>query len=68
MSTYDVNRHYSTAHSANRLGYFLVGAISMFAAWNDARQTRNSLASLSDRELDDIGLTRADIDEVARRG
>jgi len=32
-----------------------------FAAWNDARVTRNALGKLSDRELDDIGLCRADI-------
>ncbi|MFZ7091579.1 DUF1127 domain-containing protein [Primorskyibacter sp. 2E233] len=68
MSTYDVNRHYATAHTANRLGYFLVSAVSMLSAWNDARLTRKSLASLSDRELDDIGLCRNDIDVVARRG
>ncbi|WP_128254623.1 DUF1127 domain-containing protein [Falsirhodobacter deserti] len=29
--------------------------------WNDARVTRNALNKLSDRELNDIGLTRADI-------
>ncbi|MDN5786880.1 DUF1127 domain-containing protein [Pseudorhodobacter sp.] len=34
-------------------------------AWNDARVTRNSLAKLSDRELDDIGLTRSDIYDIA---
>jgi uncharacterized protein YjiS (DUF1127 family) len=37
------------------------------ATWNDARLTRNELAKLSDRELDDIGLTRGDIDQVAAR-
>lgn len=36
-----------------------------FAAWNDARVTRNALSRLTDRELDDIGLTRADIDTIA---
>lgn len=35
-----------------------------FAAWNDARVTRNTLAKLSDRELDDIGLCRADIERM----
>lgn len=35
------------------------------AAWNDARQTRKALGSLTDRELDDIGLCRGDIDDVA---
>ena len=38
-----------------------IGAIS---AWNDARLTRKALAQLSDRELDDIGLVRGDIDRM----
>lgn len=37
-----------------------------FAAWNDARVTRNSLNKLSDRELDDIGLCRGDIEFIGR--
>ncbi len=32
--------------------------------WNDARVTRGALNRLSDRELDDIGLTRADIARI----
>ena len=39
--------------------------VSAVIAWNDARVTRNSLAQLSDRELDDIGLSRGEIEEVA---
>ena len=35
------------------------------AAWNDARVTRNLLNKLSDRELDDIGLNRGDIERIA---
>lgn len=34
------------------------------AAWNEARLTRRVLARLSDRELDDIGLSRGQIDEI----
>ena len=37
-----------------------------FSAWNIERQTRNALIQLSDRELEDIGLCRGDIDQVAR--
>ena len=37
------------------------------AAWNDRRVTRKELMKLSDRELDDIGLCRADIDTVVDR-
>jgi len=55
------------------------GAISMFrsvqvvgttiaavSAWNDARVTRTALGKLSNRELDDIGLCRGDIDMIGR--
>jgi uncharacterized protein YjiS (DUF1127 family) len=38
----------------------------VFAAWNDARVTRKTLNKLSDRELDDIGLCRGDIDYIGR--
>ena len=37
-----------------------------FAAWNDARVTRNALGKLSDRELDDIGLCRGDVEMIGR--
>jgi uncharacterized protein YjiS (DUF1127 family) len=30
-------------------------------AWNEARVTRNILSRLSDAQLEDIGLTRADL-------
>lgn len=55
------------------------GAISIFrtiqgfssifatiAAWNDARATRKALSKLTDRELDDIGLCRGDIESIGR--
>jgi len=41
------------------------GALGSLTTWNDSRMTRNTLSSLSNRELEDIGLTRADIDRVA---
>ncbi len=40
--------------------------VGMMSAWNDARVTRNTLENLSDHELNDIGLTRGDIDRVSR--
>ncbi len=45
------------------------GVGSMFStlsAWNDARITRKALGKLSDRELDDIGLCRGDVDQMGR--
>lgn len=48
-----------------RAGMFarLIDAVML---WNDARRTRRALARLSDRELNDIGLTRSDIDSIGR--
>jgi uncharacterized protein YjiS (DUF1127 family) len=44
----------------------LSNALAALAAWNDARMTRKALNKLSDRELDDIGLCRGDIDHIRR--
>jgi uncharacterized protein YjiS (DUF1127 family) len=44
----------------------LSNVIAMFEAWNDARITRKALNKLSDRELDDIGLCRGDIELLGR--
>jgi uncharacterized protein YjiS (DUF1127 family) len=41
-------------------------AFGTLAAWNDARVTRKALNKLSDRELDDIGLCRGDIEFIGR--
>jgi uncharacterized protein YjiS (DUF1127 family) len=44
----------------------LSNASLTFRAWNDARVTRKALNKLSDRELDDIGLCRGDIELMGR--
>jgi uncharacterized protein YjiS (DUF1127 family) len=56
------NRTLGTGFSATRI---LADFVGMVAAWNDARVTRKSLSSLTDRELDDLGLVRGDIDDIA---
>ena len=43
---------------------FVSTALGMVKDWNDARVTRKALSTLSDRELDDIGLCRGDIDHI----
>ena len=48
-----------------RIGAYFVSAVNAAIEWNDARVTRNALTVLSDRELDDIGLCRGDIDAIA---
>ena len=48
--------------------YRAVNTVSEFAsramAWNEARRTRAILSRLSVHELDDIGLSRGDIDAI----
>lgn len=44
----------------------LSAIFAAFLAWKDTRATRKALSALTDRELEDIGLNRADIDRVAK--
>ena len=46
------------------LGFSFADLFARVAAWNDKRVTRRELAKLSDRELDEIGLCRGDIEDV----
>lgn len=54
------------AISIFRTVQFISNAFIAVSNWNDARVTRNTLAKLSDRELDDIGLCRGDIEMLGR--
>jgi uncharacterized protein YjiS (DUF1127 family) len=65
MAVFDAHRPaaFGTAPRGGNIASRLIAAV---AAWNDARITRNALNKLTDRELEDIGLCRGDIDEVAR--
>jgi uncharacterized protein YjiS (DUF1127 family) len=40
------------------------GVVTSVSDWNAKRKTQNILAALSDRELADIGLSRADLDNL----
>lgn len=40
--------------------------VQTFSLWRSRLETRNALEGLSERELDDIGLCRADIEDVIR--
>ncbi|MGA0540867.1 DUF1127 domain-containing protein [Neotabrizicola sp. VNH66] len=44
----------------------LSGVFASLKGWNDARLTRKALSKLTDRELDDIGLCRGDIEMLGR--
>ena len=61
-------------HSALRGGFLGAGIgrhlsalFHAFRAWNDTRATRKALNRLTDRELEDIGLSRGDIDRLSFR-
>ena len=51
-----------------RIGAVFASVANTVAEWNDARATRNALNGLTDRELEDIGLCRSDIEGVAAGG
>ncbi|MEP2783780.1 MAG: DUF1127 domain-containing protein [Pseudoruegeria sp.] len=57
---------FETTHPVNgtdfgaRFGSLLASVVD----WNDKRVTRNALSKLTNRELDDIGLTRGDIEGI----
>lgn len=60
MTTLTTNRVATTGFSG-----FIAAITGTLSAWNDSRVTRNALSKLSDRELDDIGLCRGDIEDIA---
>ncbi|MFP4273657.1 MAG: DUF1127 domain-containing protein [Paracoccaceae bacterium] len=66
MAAFDTNRtQFPAAGTPGRIGFGFPGLLGSLAAWNDSRATRKALSRLSDRELEDIGLSRGDIDSVS---
>jgi len=66
MAAFDTTRTtYGFDGLVGRIGNMFTLIAGSVASWNDARVTRNSLAKLSDRELEDIGLIRGNIEDVA---
>ena len=67
MATYETSR---TAPFGAITVFRMVQSVgnvgAAFQAWNSARITRNALSKLSNRELDDIGLCRGDIELIGR--
>ena len=61
------SRGNSTNDSGSVLGHLLQRVGSWFGEQRRYRQTMNELSALTDRELDDIGLSRSDIESVAQR-
>lgn len=67
MASIEFTRTEQVIASNGRIGQFFAPIIAAVTAWNDARVTRNALSTLSDRELEDIGLCRGDIDQIAEQ-
>ncbi len=60
MQVSTINRGYAVQGYAQLVSLI----IAAFRTWNEARITRRELGRLSDRELQDIGLLRSDIETV----
>ncbi len=68
MAAFDIYRTNTLTAAKSGLSFnILSSAVASFVAWNDQRVTRKSLNSLTNRELEDIGLVRGDIDGIARK-
>ncbi|WP_010139889.1 DUF1127 domain-containing protein [Oceanicola sp. S124] len=61
-----ISRNATTTSFALPIASAVHHLIAAVVNWNDARVTRKALSRLTDRELNDIGLVRGDIDEVSR--
>jgi len=67
MAAIDTPRVQFTTETHGRIGRFFANALATLIDWNDARVTRNALSKLSDRELEDIGLCRGDIELIVEK-
>lgn len=56
--------YYDQTRTRSGIAGRLLTLVSQVNAWNDVRRTRNILHKLSAHELDDIGLSRGDIDRL----
>lgn len=67
MAAFDTTRTtYGAASFIGRIGALLNRVLQGVIVWNEARNARKSLNKLSDRALEDIGLSRADINAIAK--
>ena len=67
MATYETSRTAPFgAITVFRMVQYVTGFADLFQTWNSSRITRKALSRLSNRELDDIGLCRGDIDLIGR--
>ena len=67
MAAFETSRPVQGTQFGGRLSNLVSSIVATLRDWNDARVTRNALAKLSDRELEDIGLCRSDIEMISGR-
>jgi len=63
MAAFETHRPVA-APAAGIISSFVVRAFGALQTWNDERITRKALSKLTARELEDIGLTYADVDTI----
>ena len=56
------------AITVHRIVTAAANAAATLRSWNDNRRTVNALRALSPAQLDDIGLTPADVEDFAHKG
>lgn len=66
MAVLDFHRT-SDRREAFFISRLVTSLVSSILAWNDTRRTEEALSRLSAHELDDIGISKADIVSMARR-
>ena len=65
MAAFDTTRaQFDTVSFTGRIGQTFATLVATVVAWNDSRATRSALSALTDRELEDIGLSRCDIENI----
>ena len=65
MSTFETSKSAPMgAVTVFRMVQLFSGSAAALQGWNSRRVTRNALSKLSNRELDDIGLCRGDIETI----
>ena len=66
MAALDIFRPAATGRSVGgRISQFTNSAFGTLANWRQTNATRRALSKLSDHELEDIGLSRGDIEEIS---
>ncbi len=56
------------AITVHRVTTAVYSVVAKLGAWNETRRTIKTLHALSSAQLDDIGLTRADVENFGRKG